>query len=135
MLRRKSYKNEDYVEDNIPPTELPYMRVRRQALAELVFQYPGLLKAVTEIAEEQAAKFFVPLPVQTSEQKIQYADYKMISDVLEMLFVQVHDEARQGLAELQDDHERAYTPVAQGIGGYQGSQQYGNEGREQWTTI
>lgn len=134
MLHRRSYPQE--AEDDTPP-EPDYIRQRRRVMAALVHQGTPFLQALKQIAEEQAAKFYVPLPTKTEDDERQYRNYKMVSDVLEMLFVQVHEEAQVGMSEAQEQHyqQQQYMQNAQQMQAQNYGQQYGNEGQELWTTV
>lgn len=108
LHRRMVPENQEEDEDwNIPLPVDQAARQRRQALAALIGS--SVFDAVKSVAEETIARWFIALPTKTADEKLQYADYKMVSDAVESLLQQIVQEGQQGFQdEYGEDAEREY---------------------------
>lgn len=75
--------------------------------------------------------FYVPLPTRTADQKIQYADFKMISDAIEMMLQQIQFEGEQGMQDFSGAEEIAPLPEEH----YQNPYYQPNEDNSRWTNL
>lgn len=98
-------------------------RQRRSALAALV-QSPQVFNAVKSCAEETIARWFVALPTRTQDEKLQYADYKMVTDAIESMMQLIVQEGEQGFQDSYSSGEERNYPTYQSF-----------EANEQWTNL